>query len=198
MANATNPVHSTPRLSPTVLLRAQRAVSIAAFVVLLALAAQVRVPLPGTPVPVTLQTAVVLLCAFALRPGQAMTAVGAYLVLGFVAAVAGSAQWFFASFTLAQTATAGYLVGFFLAAGLVSAVRCRMTPLNLGRTLALGFLGSGIIFTCGVLWQAMVLGDLGTAVATGLAPFVLADVIKVCAVAALVQAVRAVGIEPRA
>jgi biotin transport system substrate-specific component len=189
-------VHPQGKVAVQTWLQAQHVVTIAIFVVLLALAAQVRVHLPGTPVPVTLQTAVVLLCAFCLRPKAAMAAVGAYLVIGFALAAAGKAQLFFASFAVGKTATLGYLVGFFLSAALVSAVRCRLRELNFGRTISLCLLGSAVIFGCGVLWQALATGSLETALVQGFVPFMAADLIKIGLVTALVQAVRSVGYEP--
>jgi biotin transport system substrate-specific component len=177
-------------------MQAQAAVTVAVFVALLALAAQVRVHLPGTPVPVTLQTAVVLLCGFSLRPKAALAAVGLYLAIGFTMAAAGNGGLFFASFAIGRTGTLGYLIGFLLAAGLLSAVRCRMHTLTFGRTLALAMLGSLVIFLCGVMWQALAGGNLEVAVTQGLLPFIAADAVKVGLVTALVQAVRGFGYEP--
>ena len=57
------------------------------FALLLALAAQVRFYPGGNPVPVTMQTAVVLLCGFWLRPRLAIGAVLLYLALGYGAAL---------------------------------------------------------------------------------------------------------------
>jgi hypothetical protein len=127
-------------LSRALLLDAARVVLFAA---LLVLAGQVRFYPPGSLVPVTMQTAVVLLCGFWLRPRLAAAAVGLYLVAGFaVAAVAPGLAWF-AAFALGKSTTLGYLFGFFAAAGLVSFDHGPVQPVDIGPGAGDGFAGHG-------------------------------------------------------
>jgi biotin transport system substrate-specific component len=172
-------------LSRALLLDAARVVLFAA---LLVLAGQVRFYPPGSLVPVTMQTAVVLLCGFWLRPRLAAAAVGLYLVAGFaVAAVAPGLAWF-AAFALGKSTTLGYLFGFFAAAGLVSLITVQFSRLTLGRALAMGLLGMAVIFTCGVAWLTLLTGSLAAALTQGFAPFVPWALAKVGLVAGLVSA----------
>ena len=80
---------------------------------LIALSAQVKLPLPGTPVPMTLQTLAVLMAALTLGPRLGTLAVGFYLALGLTG-------W--GVFALGTWATAGYLAAFLLVPTLVNAV----------------------------------------------------------------------------
>ena len=70
--------------SSTVLLRDTRttALGVAGFAVALAAASQVAIPLPGTPVPMTLQPLVVVLAGLWLGPIAGATSMALYLAAG--------------------------------------------------------------------------------------------------------------------
>jgi biotin transport system substrate-specific component len=63
-------------------LTAWRAVAVLSGVALVALAAQIAIPLPGTPVPMTLQPLAVLLVGGMLGPGLGAASLLVYLALG--------------------------------------------------------------------------------------------------------------------
>lgn len=139
------------------------------------LAAQVKVFLPFTPVPLTLQTFAVLLTAAALGGNRAALSLGLYLVLGIAGVPWFSDQtsgWAFASF--------GYILGFVLAAYLVGKLAERggdRTPL---KTAGLMVVGNLVIYAVGVPWLMAFLGvDLGQALVLGVIPFLIGDAIKV-------------------
>ena len=158
------------------------------FALLLALAAQVRFYPAGNPVPVTMQTAAVLLCGFWLRPRLAVAAVLVYLALGYGAALGTAPLPFFAALKIGgSTATLGYLVGFVPAAGLVSLLSRSLGRMTLGRAAAVGLLGTLVIFLFGVTWLALLTGSLESAIQHGLLPFVIWALAKVGVVASLVQ-----------
>ncbi|XUW99464.1 MAG: biotin transporter BioY [Dehalogenimonas sp.] len=150
------------------------------FAALTGLLAQVKIYLPFTPIPITLQTFAVLLAGVALGRwwgGISMAAYGGLGILG-VPWLANGASGFGATF--------GYLVGFVLAAMFVgymvdSFVRSRgFTPM-FGILAATGLL---LIYVPGAIWLAIWLGMAGKAVtlisviAMGVAPFVAGDIIK--------------------
>jgi len=135
-----------------------------------ALSTHVRVPLPFTPVPVTLQTMVVLLCGAILGAGGGALSQIAFLVLG----TAGIAT--FAGGSLLGV-TGGYLIGFVLAAALVGAVARRTdSVLAVGATM-LG--ASLLILGLGAAWLAQVNGlSAGQALMVGVVPFLAGDAVK--------------------
>jgi biotin transport system substrate-specific component len=149
-------------------------------VILVSLGAFVRIPLPFTPVPLTLQTFFVLLSAGLLGRKLGLTAQLSYVLLGalglpvFTNAAAGLSYFF--------SPTAGYLAGFILATFFVSgAIRSvKNNPLSV---LLVFYTGSMIILLSGSIWLKLALGiSLSQALAIGCLPFVPGDLLKVAAV----------------
>jgi biotin transport system substrate-specific component len=144
----------------------------AAFV---GLAAQLSVPLPYTPVPVTGQTFAVLLTGAALGWQRGLASMLLYLLAG----VAG-VPWFEGGSSGASAPSFGYIIGFVLAAALVGRLAgagADRTPL---RTAGLMVLGNLVIYLVGVPWLAVALDvSPGRAVALGITPFLLGDALKI-------------------
>jgi len=167
----------------------QRAVTasagIAAFASMMALGAHVRIPLPWTPVPITLQTFFVHLAGATLGPTLGPLSQMLYLLAGAaglpVFAGGGSGL-----LNLLGGVTTGYLIGFVLATALVGRlVRLRSDP---GFLWSLGSMaiGSLLIYGCGVCWLAWMLRlSLLSAFAQGVLPFLAGDVLKIAAAAGL-------------
>jgi biotin transport system substrate-specific component len=157
------------------------ALQVSLGVAFLALLAQVRIEVG--PVPITGQTLGVLLLGAAAGARLGVATTLAYLAVGaaglpvFTGGGAGLA-------TLTGT-TAGYLVGFVVAAALVGALAERGWTATAARTLAAMVLGSVVIYTFGVSWLLQFAPDLRTAVAWGVAPFVIGDALKVALATAL-------------
>jgi len=150
--------------------------SAALFTALIAAGAFVAIPIGS--VPFTLQVLFVLLAGMLLGPRLAALSVLAYLVLGLVAPVyAGGTSGLGVLFG----PTGGYLWGFVLAA-LVTGAVCARGRTSLARFVAAGLLGVVPIYALGAVWLAAQLHlGLGTALATGVAPFVWLDVLKAVA-----------------
>ncbi len=150
----------------------------------IALAAQVRIPIAGSTVPLTLQTCAVLMCGYFLRPRSAMFAVALYLVAGLASLP------MFATATGLWGHTGGYLFGFLLAAPLVSILSGGVRG-SLVRQIVAGVMGMAIIFAMGVSWKAVVSGlGVGPALADGLVPFLVPGGVKL---ALAVSAARLMG-----
>lgn len=150
---------------------------VASFAVLTALAAQVRIPLPFTPIPITGQTFAVLLSGAALGSRAGSASQGLYVLLGLVFPVyaGGASGWSYAT-----GATGGFLVGFVAAAWIVGMLAERMQDRSVVTAIPAFLTGSVVIYLLGVPWLANVLGVSWTrAVELGLAPFVLGDLAKV-------------------
>lgn len=168
------------------LARAAKELGILSSVVLLtALCAQVRIPLPYTTVPMTLQWPVVLLAGLMLTPGRAVSAMLLYLAVGTLG-------WpVFTPLSLGLFGeTAGYLVGFVGAAWLVS----QMTPTKREgwvRLLAAALAGTITVFVFGVLYKALFFGgNLKLAVLTGFIPFAPKACVELILTVSLVMGLR--------
>jgi biotin transport system substrate-specific component len=152
----------------------------AGFALAIGLSARIALPIPGTPVPVTAQTLVVLLGAAVLGARRAGFGAAAYLALG----LAGT-PWF----TATGGATLGYIVGFVVAAAVVGRLAAATGSRSVLGVTALMIVGNGIIYAFGVSFLALYLGvGAGQALTLGALPFVLGDAIKVAIAAALLPA----------
>ncbi|HSB03511.1 MAG TPA: biotin transporter BioY [Anaerolineales bacterium] len=141
--------------------------------------AQVEIPLPFTPVPITGQTFGVLLVGAALGSKRGAASLASYLAMGMVGLpfFAGGAH----GLNIVIGATGGYLIGFIVAAYVVGLLAERGLERSV-RTSVLPFLvGTVIIYICGVAWLAVVLGSFSKAITAGLLPFLIGDAIKLVA-----------------
>jgi len=173
-------------------------VSTAALVVLMAVltavGAQVAIPLPFTPVPITLQVLAVVLSGLLLGVRGGASAQLTYLALGAIGAPVFAG--FTGGFWHLLGPTGGYLISYPFAA----AVAGLAFPIVVGAAAgtarwraaavasAAGLLGLAVIYALGTAWLAFELPlSFGTAVAQAILPFVAVDIAKV-ALAALVAA----------
>ncbi len=161
-----------------------------AGVTLMALAAQVRFPVPGTEVPATLQSFALLLVAFTLRPVEAFSSMIAYLAIGFC-----GLPVFAAALPGTLGSTSGFLLGFAGTAPLVALMSGRSAGFR--RRLFSGLLGIAVLFMIGNLWRWGYWSQVdGRAVgfvamlATGLLPFVPKALVEVVLAALLVTTMR--------
>jgi biotin transport system substrate-specific component len=175
--------------------RARHVVLVIAGALFIALTANISLPVPGSPVPVTGQTFGVLLVGGALGFRRGGLAALLYVVMGFFLPVYADHKSGMAVIVSTQDghvvlgATGGYLVGFILAAAVVG----RLAELGWDRRFfgALGamFIGNLVIYALGVPWLAAATGqDLGWAIDKGLTPFLIGDAIKLVLAAALFPA----------
>lgn len=152
-----------------------RAGLIVGFALFTGLAAQVRIPLPFTPVPVTLQVLAVILAGLLLGPRAGFLSQLTYL--GLIALGAPLAAGWIGGPTAFVGPTAGYLISFPVAAAVVGWLagdgKAR------GRSFLAGLAGVAVIYLVGATWLALVLGlSLQQAFQLGVAPFILVDVAK--------------------
>ncbi|HEX6160170.1 MAG TPA: biotin transporter BioY [Thermoanaerobaculia bacterium] len=149
---------------------------------LIAIAAQVAIPLPFTPVPLTLQPLAVIFIGVALGSTRGAAAAALYLLEGFAGLPVfsqghGGAIWLVGP-------TAGYLYSYPLAAWLAGFVSERNWGSNVLRSLTGMLAALTVIYAGGFAWLAA-LTNARTAFATGVAPFVVADIVKVAIGASL-------------
>jgi biotin transport system substrate-specific component len=158
------------------------ALVVVGFSLLTALAAQVVVPLPFTPVPLTGQTFAVLLTGALLGPRLGALAMLAYLAEGaaglpFFRGGAGGVQHF-------SGATAGYLCAFPAAAYVTGYFAERGWDRRYLTAAAAMALGSVVILASGWAWLALMLGG-AQAFPLGVVPFLPGDAVKIALAAAV-------------
>ena len=163
---------------------------------LVAACAHLAVPLPFTPVPLTLSDFAVLLVGLALTPSVAFAALVLYLLEG----VAGAPVFSSAAFPDLLhrfMVTGGYLFSYPFAAALVSLLRRsigRRTQAQYGVALLAAACGSMLLMTCGVLWLAVSLHLApGLALSKGMVPFLPGQAVKMACTAGLAVSVRRLG-----
>ncbi len=151
----------------------------------LALAISAKAQVPFYPVPMTLQTLVVLAIGAAFGAQLAAATVALYLAEGLlglqVFAGASAGPLYMAG------PTGGYLVGFLVAAALVGWLAERGWDRSLSWLLAAVALGDLAILACGFGWLAALIGP-EKAWLGGVVPFLPGDVVKTLLASALVAA----------
>ena len=185
------------RVGETLSARVRHIVLILLGALFVALTAQItiRLPIGETPIPITGQTFGALLVGGALGLRRGAMALLLYLVLGlFLPFYAGGASGTerFVSEEAGRWAlfpSGGYLVGFVFAAALVGWLAEMGWDRRLIGAVGAMALGNLVIYALGTGWLMAATGvDLGTGIAQGVRPFLLADAIKVVAAAALFPA----------
>lgn len=180
-----------PRVLATALLPRRRAVTVAlvvGFALLTAAAAQIRINLPFTPVPITGQTFAVLLSGAALGSWAGSASQALYLVLGAVGLpfyAGGNSGW-----EVVTGATGGYLIGFVVAGWYVGYLAERRQDRTVATALPTFLAGNAVIYLIGVSWLYVV-ADYATitaAMGDGLVPFIVGDLLKILAAGLLVPA----------
>jgi biotin transport system substrate-specific component len=150
----------------------------AAFV---ALVGQAVVPLPFTPVPLTLGTFAVLLVGAALGPVRGALSIAVMLLAGLAGAPVfadGTSGWAFASF--------GYAVGYLPAAACLGWLARRGGDRSPWRTALAAVGATALVYAVGLPWLMAYLGvGLAQGLALGVVPFLLGDAIKAVGAALL-------------
>jgi len=150
----------------------------AAFV---GLAAQVAIPLPFTPVPLTLQTFAVLLAGAALGSLRGVLAMSVYAVAGVV-----GVPWFAEGSSGFALASFGYILGFIVAAGIVGRIAEHGATHSAWRTAGLMIIGNLAIYSIGVTWLKYAIDSTWvTALQLGVVPFLIGDAVKIALAAGL-------------
>lgn len=160
------------------------AVLVAGGAAFVGLSAMVVIPLPFTPVPLTLQTFAVLLVGAALGTWRGMASMVVYAAVGTA-----GVPWFSGGTSGWGGASYGYILGFILAAGIVGKLAesgATRTPL---RTAGLMVVGNLVIYAVGVSYLKFSIdASWATALSLGMIPFLLGDALKIALAAGLFPA----------
>ncbi|MFF2845731.1 biotin transporter BioY [Streptomyces sp. NPDC058001] len=138
------------------------------------IAAQIAVPVPGSPVPVTGQTFAALLVGTALGAGRGFLSLALYTLVGMA-----GMPWFAEGGSGTAAPSFGYVLGMLLAATLVGTLARRGGDRSVLRTAATMVAGSVLIYAVGLPYLAVATGmSASQAIAAGLTPFLIGDALK--------------------
>ena len=155
---------------------------------IVALAAQIAIPFK--PVPITMQTLAVVLVGWRLGAGRSFASLAVYGALGSIGAP------IFAAGSSGAGASAGFIVGFVLAAAFVGWMASRK-PLEGWRALAVFGAGLAIPYVPGLIWLSMMTGmgaPLSAAVlGAGIIPFIPGGLLKLAIASSAAGAWAALG-----
>jgi biotin transport system substrate-specific component len=164
--------------------RVRDAVLVAGAAGFVGLAAQISVPVPGSPVPVTAQTFAVLLAGTALGARRALAAMALYLAAG-----AAGTPWFAEGASGLSIPTLGYVIGFVPAAWLAGTLARRGADRDPLRTAGIMLLGNAVIYAFGLAYLAHDLGlTLSQAYEIGMRDYLYGDLLKIALAVGLLPA----------
>ena len=175
MSTATTTLRTAVFPRSTVLTKAGFVIAGVAF---LSLLAQITIPVPGSPVPVTGQTLGVLLLSTSYGATLGATTFLMYLFVGALGAP------IFANggsgLDRIVGATGGYLVGMLLTSALLGYLGGRKWDQKFKTALPAMLLGNLLTFTLGLLWLHQYTGkDWAWTISAGFTPFILGEILKI-------------------
>ena len=158
-------------------LRCKQAALLVAGVLLLALAAKIKVPM--WPVPITMGTFAVLTLGAAYGPRLGLVTMLVYMLvgaLGFDVFAGSSAEVSGLSYMLGGTG--GYLVGYVMATLALGVLAQRGWDRSVSWMALAMLIGNSLIYIPGVLWLGQLYGWDKPILAWGLTPFLVGDALK--------------------
>ena len=173
---------STGSLRATVFPRST-ALTHAGFIVggtlFIAALAQIAIPVPGSPVPVTGQTLAVYLIGTTYGARLGFATFSTYLLAGIAGAPVFAPA---ATVGLARLtgATGGYLIGMLVATLVLGALADRKADQKFKTSFPALIFGSVIVFTFGLIWLNVSLNlTWAQTISAGLTPFIFGEIIKI-------------------
>lgn len=140
--------------------------------------AQISVPIPGSPVPLTGQTLGALLLGTAYGASLGFSTFAFYILAGVAGAPIFASQS--SGLDRLTGATGGYLIGMLIASLVTGALAGRKWDQKISTVIPTMLIGTFIIFTFGLFWLQHVSGQSWTwTFEKGLQPFVIGEVIKI-------------------
>lgn len=190
MALARNDMVLTEAFGPSegTALRIKQVLMVILGIVALSILAKVKVPVPGSPVMISMGTFAVLSIGVAYGPRLGLTTILGYMIvgmLGFDVFQSSTAELNGLSYMMGSTG--GYLLGYVLATLALGFAARAGWDRSVGLMVVALLLANALVYVPGVAWLAVLYGNsLAWAVEVGLTPFVVADAIKLALVALLV------------
>ena len=167
-----------------------RIIGVISFIILTSLGAFVRIPLPFTPVPLTLQTFFVLLSGAMLGANRGSLSQLIYLLLGItglpIFANAGSGLIYLLG------PTGGYVLGFILASFFIGKTIRYVDRKTFFSVFIFMCIGDLIILSSGIIWLKILFGyNFKKILLIGFLPFIPGDLLKIVVAAKIFLKIRA-------
>lgn len=159
-------------------------IQISLLTMLTIVSAQVVIPLPFTPIPITLQTFAILFGAAALGPNKSTIAQTLYILLALIGfpVLASDKGGFEAVFG----ATAGYLFAFILSSYVVGILAKKFSTKLVINVFISYFAGTLLIYLLGASWLSFYTGNgIIYGIEKGVLPFIIGDILKAFLAASL-------------
>ncbi len=168
-------------------LRVKQALMVVMGIVLLAVMAKIKVPVPGSPVAISMGTFAVLTIGAAYGPRLGLATIMGWMIIGMLGFdVFQSSTADLNGLSYMMGSTGGYLVGYVLATlALGFAARAGWDRSVVLMALAM-LAGNVLIYVPGLAWLAVLYGLEAPILAWGLTPFLLGDALKLGLAALLV------------
>ena len=152
-------------------------IQISLLTMLTIVSAQVVIPLPFTPIPITLQTFAILFGAAALGPNKSTISQTLYILLALIGfpVLASDKGGFEAVFG----ATAGYLFAFILSSYVVGILAKKFSTKLVINVFISYFAGTLLIYLLGASWLSFYTGNgIIYGIEKGVLPFIIGDILK--------------------
>ncbi|MBM1813529.1 biotin transporter BioY [Pseudosulfitobacter pseudonitzschiae] len=169
-------------------LRARQVLMVAAGILLLAIAAKIKVPM--WPVPITMGTFAVLAIGAAYGARLGLVTILSYMIVGALGLdvfAGSSAQTFGLTYMLGGTG--GYLVGYVLATVVLGVLAQRGWDRSVGWMALAMLIGNAVIYLPGLAWLGQLYGWDKPILQWGLTPFLIGDAIKLALAAVLLPGI---------
>ena len=156
--------------------------------------AQIAIPLPFSPVPLTLQTLAIMVAAMMLGPRWGTLVMLVYVAAGSVGIpVFAQAK---AGIGALAGATGGFIWGFIPGAFVMGLLAGEtQKDLKFSKALVSALAGLAIIYCCGVIQLSLVAGlSIGQAILVGVLPYLPLEAVKILLAAKIVSSVRRRGV----
>jgi biotin transport system substrate-specific component len=168
------------------MLRVKQAALVVAGIAILAICAKIKVPVPGSPVAISMATFAVLSVGAAYGPRLGLATIMGYMILGMIGFdIFQSSTNELNGVTYMMGGTGGFLLGYVLATLALGMLARRGWDKSVGKMAMAMLIGNAVLYIPGLLWLGQVYGWEQPILAWGLTPFLFGDALKLALAAVL-------------
>lgn len=168
------------------MLRVKQAALVVAGIAILAICAKIKVPVPGSPVAISMATFAVLSVGAAYGPRLGLATIMGYMILGMIGFdIFQSSTNELNGVSYMMGGTGGFLLGYVLATLALGMLARRGWDKSVGKMAMAMLIGNAVLYIPGLLWLGQVYGWEQPILAWGLTPFLFGDALKLALAAVL-------------